>query len=88
MTTDREAQLAQFWKNREALERERNHVGIAGRRFSPPPEPTFARAVAARYSGELNLTAADYVGFEPTGVNGYTVADVRKVASARDVLAG
>lgn len=45
----------------------------------------FASDEAAEYAAEVGLNVADFAGYEPSGVHGYTKADVRAVSAARDV---
>ena len=56
---------------------------------SKPSAPTlagidFASDEAAEYAAEMWLNVADFAGYEPSGVHGYTKADVRAVSAARD----
>ena len=41
-------------------------------------------AAAQRKADELGLTAADFAGEKPTGVTGFTVGDVERIAAARE----
>lgn len=50
---------------------------------APLPAVRFASEGAARRAADAGLTAADFANLEPSGKNGYIIADVEHVVSMK-----